>query len=365
MPSTRSPLSIFTGQNAQIRAVSLSHGVIRPNMVDAVDITPKLSSKRIPEFDNSVDALTYVTFDGGTGRLSYVRSNQGVIDALIMDTDPTIEQIFVNPANMQKFNLFANLKGLDGKIKGAYLVTDCRITGNPLTSTTKEGAKETLDFEFINAYKFSGLGILYTRARSTVGPVGQPTQPTLTPAGTGGFLGADTYYVRITAITATGESAGSVETAVFITSGSVNKITVDIPVVVSPITGYNVYVSNRSNGERLVASAVTADYDITALAPSSAIPCPNVDTTGSPQVTGDKIIPATTPFDVTLDKTAFKIAQNGLMYALVCKNGEAVGTVDNPATIDQFLIANAGDKFSVLSAPSSADYWDIFTLYQP
>ena len=42
MGVTRSPLSIFRGKLAQIRAVTNSHGAIRPNMVDNVDWNPTL-----------------------------------------------------------------------------------------------------------------------------------------------------------------------------------------------------------------------------------------------------------------------------------------------------------------------------------
>jgi len=363
MGVTRTPLSIFRGKNAQLRCVTKSHGAIRPGMVDAVDFNNVLTMNRIPEFDNPVDALVYTTFDGGNGKISYTVNNQGQIQALVMDTDPTVEEIFVNPADMKTFTVFANLKGLDGKIKASYLLNTCTPVGNPWTSTVKEGAKQTLDFEYINGYYFAGLGILYTRARSATGPLGPPSQPVVAAGATGGALSDDTYYIRITQVTAAGESNGSNEAMVELTAGTaVQKITVTLPAISGSVTGHNVYVSNRSNDARYVATDATTSYDITALPSITAAACPNDDTTGAPQVANDK---AFSSDKVILDIAAFKIPQTGLDYALIMKNGEVIASPDNPATQDDFFFNAAGTEFELRVTPSAGDHYDLFTLYQP
>ncbi len=367
--NTRSPLTIFTGQRAQIRGVTQGHGIIRPNMVDAVDFAPTLTSQRVPEFDNLVDALTYQTFDGGQGKFSFTKSNQGQIEALVMDADPTVEEVYTNPSLFRPFTFFANLKGLDGKIKGCYLLHDCKVMGDPFTSTVKEGAKGSIDFEYINGYSFQGHGMLYTRVRGNQAPVGAPASPALViPAVPAGTLPDDTYYVRITAVTATGETNGSNEAAVFIDGeGGLGEIEVTIPALAAPVISYNIYVSNRSNGERFVGNDAVGGgaFSILALPSATADKPPVVDTTGTYQASGDKVFPGGAPFEVPLDQIAAPQPQTGLDYALIKKNGITVATIDNPATLDTFLINAAGDKFSIISAAADNEWWDVFTLFKP
>jgi hypothetical protein len=364
MGKTRSPLSIFTGQEAQIRAVTLSHGVIRPNLVDGLDYTLKISGKEVPEFDNKQNALIYTTFDGATGKMSYTKSNQGQIEALLMDTDPSVEEIWVSPTEFKNFTVFENLKGLDGKIKGSVILQECHPTGDPFTSTVKDAQKGGLDFMFINAHRFMGLAIQHIRARAGVVLIGVPASPTLGTATTGGFLAPSTYYVRITAITADGESQGSTEVDIVVPTGtSTNVINVTTPAPAGSIVSYNIYVSDRSNGERFAGNdGGSSAFVVTNLPASSDESCPNIDTTGAFQAPGDIEFAGNT---ITLPKAAFAMPQNGMQYALIMKNGEVVADPVNPATGDDFYFNAAGTAFAVGTTPASKDYWDIFTLYQP
>jgi len=367
MPAnTREPLTIFTGQRAQIRAVSLGHGAIRPNMVDAVDFTPALSSTRIPEFDNLVDALTFQTFDGGAGKFGFKYSNQGQIEALVMDQDPSVATFYVNPSLFKPFTLFANLKGLDGKIKGSYLGDRCKAMGMPFTSTVKEAAAGSVDFEFINFFQFRGLGILYTRARSAVAPQGAPAQPTIVGQSTGGNLEDGVYYVRITSTSATGESTASNEAIVEVSGGGGSgSVDVTLPAFSSPITGYNVYVSAESNNERFNSSFTTGaggTETVTDMPAVTANAVPTTDTTGAFQAPNDKEFVAN---KVTLDQAAFPLPQSGLDYALILKNGVVVASPDNPATNGDFIINAAGTEFEIKDTPADDEVWDIFTLFQP
>jgi hypothetical protein len=333
-------------------------------LVDGVDWTPKITGKEVPEFDNPQNALIYTTFDGGSGKISFLKSNQGQLEALMMDTDPTVEQVWVNPAGLKPFTIFENLKGLDGKIKGSFILEGCLPTGSPFTSTVKDAAKQTLDFMFINAHWFSGLAILYSRARGSVGPAGQPSILGLATTTTGGLLSPETYYVRITAVTAAGESQGSIEQDVVVPTGtSTNLITVTTPSPSGDITSFNVYVSDRSNGERYIGNdAGSGSFVITQLPVASATICPNIDSTGAYQAAGDLTFAGNL---VTLPKAAYQMPQNGLPYALVMQNGQVVADPVNPATTDNFYFNAAGTQFGVGTTPASTDWWDIFTLYQP
>ncbi len=362
MPNSRSPLVTFEGQRAAVRGITKSHGAIRPNMVDAFDFTPQLSVTRVPEFDNETDALIFQTFDGVNGRMGYTESNQGQIESLLMDTDPTVEEIIVDPAKLQPFTLFANLKGQDGKVKGANLVHGCVTAGNPFTQVIKEGAKGVIEFEAINAFKIRGWGLLYTRATIGTAPQGPPIQPSLAAGPTGGTLSDDTYYVRITAVTAAGETTGSNEAQLALTAGTaVQKVTVTHPAIAGDITAFNIYVSNRSNGERfIVQSTVGTTEDILSLpSPTSAL-VPTSDTTGSPSVTGDKTIVADS---ITLDKAAEQIPQTGLDYAIILKNGEVIASANKEADTDNFWLNAAGTTFNWRTTPAAGDWWEIFSVY--
>ena len=364
MQNTRSPLSASIGQLAQIRVVSQSHGIIRPNMVTGVDWTPKISGKEIAEFDNVENALIYTTFDGATGKMAYEQSNQGLMEALLMDTDPSAAQVWTCPTQFKPFTYFENWKGPDGKIKGSALLKECHVTGDPFTSTVKEAAKGTLDFMFKNAHRFLGLAIQYVRARANTGPAGQPTILGLSTTTTGGFLAPETYYFRITAVTAVGESQGSIEQAIVVPVGtSTNLITVTTPSPAGSITSYNVYGWDRSNGERYIGKdAGLGSLVVTALPISSAVPCPNLDSTGCFQAPEDLIFAGNT---ITLPQPAFAVPATGLQYALICKNGYPVADPINPAGVDDFYFNAAGTTFSVGTTPAATDWWDIFTLYEP
>jgi hypothetical protein len=368
MPAdTRNPLSIFTGQRNQLRIVSANHGVIRPNLVDSMEFTPKLSNKRIPEFDNKVDALTYTTFDGGTGKISFMESNQGLISAALMDIDPSVATQMLNPAVFANFDVFMNLMGLDGKVKGSMLLYGCTPSGNPFTQAVKEGAKRSLDFECLNGIMFPGLAMQYTRGRGATTQQAAPSDPALATAAVGGFLaGNDTVYVQITAVTAAGETTVSNEAAIHIPTGTdTNLVTVTIPAIVAPVLSYNVYVSNRSNGERFYGNAAVAGaFSVTALPSTTANTPPTQNTSGVFAATGDKVFTGAGPYTITLDSAAFKLGQTGLDYVLVKRQGAIVATVDNPATIDTFLFNSTGTTFSVNEDPASKS-WELITLYQP
>ena len=135
MGNTRTPLSIFRGKNAQIRGVTLNYGAIRPNMVDA---------------------LVYTTFDGGSGKLGYTVSNQGQIESLLMDADPDVETIYVNPAALRNFTMFANLK---------YDMTERTIVNLFADRTSQESSYATNSYYEMNKVALNVDHLLAERLR--------------------------------------------------------------------------------------------------------------------------------------------------------------------------------------------------------
>lgn len=370
MSNAKLPISVYTGQRAQVRMVARSWGVGDPALISGVDFTPNISNQIVLAFGSLTPVINYTTFDDVTAKMSYAQNNQAIIEALLMDYDQTQDEVLVNPAGLVPFVIYANLKGLDGKIKGSYLLRGARAVGNPWTSTIKEGAMRTLDIKALNVYFFHGLAIQYTRFRGALTQQSPPAQPTLAQTATGGFLTTDTYYVQTTAVTASGETTVGNEASIqIILSGATttNKITVTTPAIVSPVTAYNVYVSNRSNGE-IYSGQVTSGttYDITQLPATTAPRPPLINTSGMPAITGDVAMTlAAGLYSGNLPTTAYKLPQTGLDYVLVHKNGSEIASIDNPASEDTFAFNAAGTAFSVLDAAGDSSWYDVFTLYKP
>lgn len=106
-----------------------------------------------------------------------------------------------------------------------------------------------------------------------------PVNAAFSTATTGGTLVAGTYYYRVSAINAQGETLASTETSQVVPAGtSTNKVTVNWGAV-TDATGYKVY--GRSTGaELLIATvgAVTTYIDTGSVTPAGALPAAN--TTG-------------------------------------------------------------------------------------
>ena len=111
-----------------------------------------------------------------------------------------------------------------------------------------------------------------------------PDAPTFTGAATtGGFLnGSTTYYYRVTATFAAGESLPGPEATYAVPSGTnTNKITLNW-VAVDGATGYKIYRSTESGKELLLGTvgAVTTYADDTNTAPSGAMPTGDTASSG-------------------------------------------------------------------------------------
>lgn len=109
-----------------------------------------------------------------------------------------------------------------------------------------------------------------------------PTNAAFSTAGTGGSLVPATYYYRVSALSATGETLASTETSQVVGAGTnTNTVTVNWGAV-SNATGYKVY-GRTTGAELLIATvgAVTTYIDTGAITPAGALPAANTTGGGS------------------------------------------------------------------------------------
>lgn len=104
--------------------------------------------------------------------------------------------------------------------------------------------------------------------------VAPPAAPTLTANSTGGSLPSETVYVKLTYVSAGGETTPSAEASVAVT-GSTGQAVVTSPAASTGATGYNVYAANATGAEvkqNTSPIAIGTNYDINSLATGTASP---------------------------------------------------------------------------------------------
>lgn len=101
-----------------------------------------------------------------------------------------------------------------------------------------------------------------------------PVNAAFSTATTGGTLAAATYFYRVSAINANGETPASTETSQ-VTTGTTSTVTVNWSAVPGA-TGYNIY-GRTTGAQQLIATvgAVTTYTDTGAITPSGALPTAN------------------------------------------------------------------------------------------
>lgn len=112
-----------------------------------------------------------------------------------------------------------------------------------------------------------GSGTLYAAAWYTGGQVQSPTSVGVTSTGTGGALANGTYYVRVSAYTANGESTPTAESSITLSGGgSAQKIAVSWTAPASGPTpsGYRVYIGTVSGYTTAQGTSATTTYNQTA-----------------------------------------------------------------------------------------------------
>ena len=360
-------LTIFTGQRMNLRLVSKSWGERQPNLVDGADWTPNLTAQTLMEYGNLNPALVYTVFDDVTFKCTYPQNNQMQFESLLMDWDQTVDALMVDPSNMTPFTAYANMQGLDGRIKGSWLVRDITPTGNPFTSTVKADAKRTLEGKGLQAVQFHGLAISYARLRGTTVMQPQPPAAAATVTTTGGALTAGAYYTAITAVTAAGESLiGPEAMTQVVDAGGASEIALVTPTITAPVTGYNVYAGNRSGDLRLAGAASGTSFTLTALPAVGAPHPPAQNTTGVPVVANDVVLSSVgNVWSGTLPKAAIINAQTGLPYILIRRNGITIAGPDSGATQDTVAISADGVTFSANDTAGATSWYDVWTLYKP
>jgi hypothetical protein len=109
----------------------------------------------------------------------------------------------------------------------------------------------------------------------------QPDVPALATTA-GGTMGARTYYVRLTYVTASGESTAGPEASVAIGANNLARVT--SPAAMTGATGYNVYVSTatgtetKQNGGTPIAIGTNWTEPTTGLIAGAAMPASSIGT---------------------------------------------------------------------------------------
>lgn len=133
--------------------------------------------------------------------------------------------------------------------------------------------------------EFSGSGTIATApgwddimqacGHASIAPVATPVNSAFSTSTTGGTLAAGTYFYRVSALYAGGESLASAETSQ-ITTGATSTVTVNWGAVANA-TGYRIY-GRATGAEQLigtVGAGVTTFLDTGSASPSGALPTAN------------------------------------------------------------------------------------------
>ena len=107
---------------------------------------------------------------------------------------------------------------------------------------------------------------------NTVAPVGAPVQTAPSTANSGGTIPNNTYFLKITATTASGESVASNEQSITTAGTNISTITANWGLVTGA-TGYKVYIGTAAGAENLVATVGNvATTTLTALPGTAGSP---------------------------------------------------------------------------------------------
>lgn len=139
-----------------------------------------------------------------------------------------------------------------------------------------EGGQGTSADNLGNAFTIQYTGNGTSATLTITKSLSVPNTPTLAASTTGGSLASGTVYVKVTAVNASGETAGSNEANVSVTgpTGSVAVSWTAVP----GASKYNVYASSVAGQEIFVGQTTSTSYTITSL-PSSGAAVPSANTT--------------------------------------------------------------------------------------
>lgn len=149
---------------------------------------------------------------------------------------------------------------------------------------TAAGAENLYYTTATNSYTDSNLSnIAGTVPVANTAAIPAPSTPGLTNITTGGTLAAATYYYKVTALTAAGETIGSSESSV-VTTGATSSVGLAWPAVAGA-TSYKVYRGTASAGQNTYyASAGTSFTDTGAAGTAGTVPVANTANVVVPSV---------------------------------------------------------------------------------
>ena len=154
--------------------------------------------------------------------------------------------------------------------------TSSRVVAAATTNATslKGSAGNIAQMDLFNVAAYDVFFKYYNKATAPTLALATPVNAAFATATTGGTLAAATYFYRVSALNANGETLASTETSQ-VTSGTTSTVTVNWGAVTGA-TGYKVY-GRTTGAELLIATvgAVTTYIDTGAVSPAGALPAAN------------------------------------------------------------------------------------------
>lgn len=167
-----------------------------------------------------------------------------------------------------------------------------------------------------------------------------PTNAAFSTASTGGSLVPATYYYRVSALGAAGETLASTETSQVVGAGTnTNTVTVNWAAV-SNATGYKVY-GRATGAELLIATVgnVTTYIDTGSVTPAGALPASNT-TGGSAGLSSDVAVAAGVHVNVgifTADAAGIPGSQHCKVYQDTPSNDLLIGTLNGQKPVMKLI----------------------------
>lgn len=231
------------------------------------------TSNRIVQMFGPADAITngikadYSDETQATGTLTVanIGATSDVITINVIEPNSTIVAIGTYTHSSTDTTISLVATGITNAINSNTLTTGYKASsvGAVITITARKG---------LGVFLNTGTPISTT----ITGGILPPGIPTLTGSTTGGTLAAATYYYKITALNASGETVGSPEASV-VTTGTTSSVAVSWTAVTGA-TSYKIYRGTTAGSENTYYTSTTASFTDTGAA-GTAGTVPTVNTT--------------------------------------------------------------------------------------
>lgn len=371
--------TVAKGQRSIIHLLSGSHGAMRQGLVEAVDLTPSVSGKKVMELSSEQPGKLYNVHEGGAGKIDFMEKNQGELFAALMDYAPGLygaSGMIENQSEFQDFHVLVNeVEDSTTKIFASKFAYKALGHGISAPMPAADAMKRSLPFQFIRMFSLIGLEMRYVRGRTDTAQLDRPDAPTLVDAGAASlFTQGQLVYVRV-ATSRTANAAGdpvpaadeplteaSDEVAIQVAADG-DQITVTI-VDPAPYSAA-VYVGSAS-GQEVFAGWIapgSTDLIVTTFPPERNPLPPRNDQSGAFATAGDLLFAAvggfTSAVDLSTGKLPTVLRPTGLRYVCVLKNGVQQD--------DGFAFSDDGKYFYVpdASPPANTDVWELILPVVP